>query len=69
MDIPHSSNQLRQVREDKLKKIQAITGEAYPRKVHTTHALVEFIKEYFNSDEFKDGFTISEYIQIEDVNY
>jgi hypothetical protein len=31
--------------------------------------VVEFIKEYFNSDEFKDGFTISEFIQIEDVNY
>ena len=51
MDIPHSSNQLRQVREDKLKKIQAITGEAYPRKVHTTHALVEFIKEFQPLDE------------------
>ena len=51
MDIPHSSNQLRQVREDKLKKIQAITGEAYPRKVHTTHALVEFIQEFQPLDE------------------
>lgn len=31
--------------------------------------LVQFIKEYFNSDEFKNSITISEFIQIEDVNY
>lgn len=51
MDIPNSSNQLRQVREDKLKKIQAITGEAYPRKAHTTHSLVDFIKDFQSLDE------------------
>lgn len=31
--------------------------------------LVQFIKEYFNSDEFKNGITISEFIEIEDVDY
>jgi lysyl-tRNA synthetase class 2 len=51
VDIPYSSNQLRQVREDKLKKIQAITGEAYPRKAHTTHSLVDFIKDFQSLDE------------------
>jgi hypothetical protein len=30
--------------------------------------VVQFIKEYFNSDEFKDSFNISEFIQIEDIN-
>lgn len=30
--------------------------------------LIEFIKEYYNSDEFKDRFNISEFIQIEDIN-
>ena len=31
--------------------------------------VVEFIKEYFNSDDFKKGITIYEFIQIKDVNY
>lgn len=51
MDTPHSYNQLRQVREEKLKKIQAITGEAYPSKVHKTHSLVEFVREFQSLDE------------------
>jgi hypothetical protein len=31
--------------------------------------LVQFIKEYFNSDEFKNDITISEFIEIEDIDY
>ena len=31
--------------------------------------LIEFIKEYYNSDEFKNRFSISEFIEIEDVCY
>jgi hypothetical protein len=31
--------------------------------------LIEFIKEYYNSDEFKTSFSISEFIEIEDVCY
>jgi hypothetical protein len=31
--------------------------------------LIEFIKEYYNSDEFKNRFSISEFIAIEDVCY
>jgi hypothetical protein len=31
--------------------------------------LIEFIKEYYNSDEFKNSFSISEFIEIKDVNY
>ena len=31
--------------------------------------VIEFIKEYYNSDEFKNSFSISEFIEIEDVNY
>ena len=31
--------------------------------------VIEFIKEYFNSDEFKKCISITEFIQIEDVNY
>ena len=31
--------------------------------------VIEFIKEYYNSDDFKNSFSISEFIEIEDVNY
>lgn len=31
--------------------------------------VIEFIKEYYNSDEFKNRFSISEFIEIEDVCY
>ena len=31
--------------------------------------VIEFIKEHFNSDEFKNVFTISDFIELEDVNY
>ena len=31
--------------------------------------VIEFIKEYYNSDEFKNSFSISDFIEIEDVNY
>ena len=31
--------------------------------------VIEFIKEYYNSDEFKNSFSISDYIEIDDVNY
>lgn len=39
-----------------------------PRKVIRL-LVIEFIKEYYNSDGFKNSFTISEFIEIEDVNY
>lgn len=31
--------------------------------------VIEFIKEFYNSDEFKNSFSISDFIEIEDVNY
>ena len=31
--------------------------------------VIEFIKEYFNTDKFKNRFIISDFIEIENVNY
>ena len=31
--------------------------------------LIDFIKEYYNSDEFKSSFSVSEYIEIKDPCY
>jgi len=58
---------MKSMREDVIENLEN-NYDLFPKQVIRL-LVIEFIKEYFNSDEFKDSFSISEFIEIEDVNY
>jgi len=55
------------IRGDILKNLEN-NYDLIPKKIIRL-LVIEYIKEYYNSDEFKNSFSISDFIEIDDVNY